>query len=317
MVTASKSGIPRNRSDRELPDYALKIRETRKACGLTQSRFAKKIGTTRTTVARWETGTRQPGTENYLALHRFAGEKSLDAADFFLQREQATKVSFEDKIKRNTALERLEAIEQGAATGQVHSKALLEDAAGDPAEVLSRYKSQIKKLVKETANGDPLLIEGILKDIATLEDIWLGRGVRAGRAAEAQRRQNKRLLAFQKEHSRILSERGLAEKGIFEILITKVGAFLDELKGIPEGTGAIPASIKEKILAACDDLSPSFRRLQGKEYNSYSTRLLQILEQAAKAARRSDDIYDLQETRQALERTLSQELPAMKAKKES
>jgi transcriptional regulator with XRE-family HTH domain len=311
MVTTSESG------NKQLPEYALKIRETRKACKFTQAKFAKKLGKARVTVARWETATREPDVENYAALHRLAREKSLDSASFFFEREQAGKVSLEDKTKRSGALEHLEAIERDAAAGRLSAKVYLEWADHDPAEVRKHFYGELEAAREILTNGEfSLKAKEIFSQIAALEDIWFGREVRAGRAAEGQRRQTKRFLASQKRHSRAVKDVVETEKEMFEALTAKVNAFLDELSSMVEqGNWPLFPILKEKILAECGELSPRFSIIQWNAgYAKCSARVVQILEQAARSAARTDDVNDLVETVSSLFVRLRHELAAMKAK---
>jgi DNA-binding transcriptional regulator YiaG len=71
------------RHGKHLPEFALKIRELREQCGMTQPKFAAELGTTRGAIAKWEAADRAPNEESYKALVLFARRRSLKVYEEF------------------------------------------------------------------------------------------------------------------------------------------------------------------------------------------------------------------------------------------
>ena len=87
MGTKKKSDPGGARGGKHLPEFALKIREMREKCNLTQPSFGAELGTTRGGVAKWEAADREPGADSYRALALFARRRSLtDYEKFFSAR---------------------------------------------------------------------------------------------------------------------------------------------------------------------------------------------------------------------------------------
>jgi transcriptional regulator with XRE-family HTH domain len=61
------------------PESAIKIRELRKALGLSQEKFAKELGATRIAAARWERGDFEPTADKYVKFALLASEKKLSS----------------------------------------------------------------------------------------------------------------------------------------------------------------------------------------------------------------------------------------------
>jgi len=56
------------------PEWAQKVTELRKSLGLRQIDFAAKLSVTQAAVSRWETGIKEPSTDNYIKMGNMAGE---------------------------------------------------------------------------------------------------------------------------------------------------------------------------------------------------------------------------------------------------
>jgi transcriptional regulator with XRE-family HTH domain len=318
MVTKVNGGAPRDRNAKQLPEYSLKIREVVKTYGPTQARFAKKIKRARVTVGRWVSGMREPGAEDYAALHQFAKEKSLASAAFFLEHAQRGNLSLEEKIKRNAALEHLEAIERDAAAGRPMAKCYLELAGREPAAVVKHLYGELERAKTTLSNGEFLLkAQEIFSLEAAVEHIWLGREVRAGRAAEAERRQNKRFLASQKQHSRAQSDYLAADTELFRSILTQISLFQDKLSFIGEQTGSvILLKERENILAECVEIASGLRMLGANpEYCDFRNRILDVLTDAATGLGGKHDPENLSAPLRSLQQGLSLKPPALVTKK--
>jgi transcriptional regulator with XRE-family HTH domain len=69
---------------KDVPAYALAIRELRQKTGLTQPELAAELGVKRVSVARWEGGAFEPNAANYQSLVEAAKKHKLpELADFF------------------------------------------------------------------------------------------------------------------------------------------------------------------------------------------------------------------------------------------
>jgi DNA-binding transcriptional regulator YiaG len=58
------------------PEWAQKVTELRKSLGLRQVDFAAKFSVTQAAISRWETGIKEPSTENYLKMGNIASRPS-------------------------------------------------------------------------------------------------------------------------------------------------------------------------------------------------------------------------------------------------
>ena len=56
------------------PEWAQKVTELRNSLGLRQIDFAAKLSVTQAAVSRWETGIKEPSTENYIKMGNMADE---------------------------------------------------------------------------------------------------------------------------------------------------------------------------------------------------------------------------------------------------
>jgi len=58
------------------PEWAERVAELRKELGLRQVEFAANFGVTQAAVSRWENGTKEPSTENYIRMGNLASKPS-------------------------------------------------------------------------------------------------------------------------------------------------------------------------------------------------------------------------------------------------
>lgn len=58
------------------PEWAQRVADLRKSLGLRQVDFAVKFRVTQAAVSRWETGTKEPSTENYIKMGNMASKPS-------------------------------------------------------------------------------------------------------------------------------------------------------------------------------------------------------------------------------------------------
>lgn len=54
------------------PEWAQKVTELRKSLGLRQIDFAAKLSVTQAAVSRWETGIKEPSTDNFIKMGNLA-----------------------------------------------------------------------------------------------------------------------------------------------------------------------------------------------------------------------------------------------------
>jgi transcriptional regulator with XRE-family HTH domain len=139
--------------DKQIPEYARKIRELRKISGLTQRRFAGELRTTNVTIARWEGGTREPNLENYTALAAFAQNRASPLGLFFAQRILGRKAESREKGKQAQALRELEMEEYFAAGGDEESQRLLDCSHLDPVAYARQWNEDMEKARGGLDNG--------------------------------------------------------------------------------------------------------------------------------------------------------------------
>ena len=81
----TRPGLPRNQKEifsvNEQPDMAPLVRELRKRLGLTQEKFAARLGVTFPTINRWENGRVKPSPMGVKHLKDFVREMGKDGAD--------------------------------------------------------------------------------------------------------------------------------------------------------------------------------------------------------------------------------------------
>ncbi len=56
------------------PDWAIRVTALRKDLRLLQTQFAELLGVTQAAVSQWETGYKQPSSENYIRMGNLASE---------------------------------------------------------------------------------------------------------------------------------------------------------------------------------------------------------------------------------------------------
>lgn len=83
MGTKKKSSSGRVYPGKHLPEFALKIRQMREECKLTQPAFSAELGVTRGGDAKWEAADREPGADSYRALALFARRRGLTGYEKF------------------------------------------------------------------------------------------------------------------------------------------------------------------------------------------------------------------------------------------
>ena len=59
-------------------NFAIKLRELRKASGMTQEQLAAEFGVSVQAVSKWESGASDPSTSNLLALAKLYGVSAED-----------------------------------------------------------------------------------------------------------------------------------------------------------------------------------------------------------------------------------------------
>jgi DNA-binding XRE family transcriptional regulator len=76
------------------PEWAQKVRELRESLGLRQVDFAAKFSVTQAAISRWETGIKEPSTDNYIKMGNMASKPSCfwfwEKAGFDLARIRST-----------------------------------------------------------------------------------------------------------------------------------------------------------------------------------------------------------------------------------
>lgn len=183
------------------PVYASTIRELRNVCGLTQSQFAAELKAARISVARWETGARVPGKQNYLALAEMAGRKGLQSLkDVFSSQIEAKLRSREEKLKERDALRSLREVIQRENTGDQEAARLLELAAIEPAEYAKEQLAEIMEARRELENGEfSTRLTEIANRASRVSQLRLALEVKARREMEEIDREVDKLLARKKE----------------------------------------------------------------------------------------------------------------------
>ena len=183
------------------PVYASKIRELRSACSLTQSQFAGELKAARISVARWETGARVPGKQNYLALAEMAGRKGLESLkEFFSSEIVAKQRSREKKIQERDALRSLRDVEQRWEAGDEEATRLLTLAAIDAAEYAKEQLAEIMKARQELENGEfSARLTEIANQASRVDQLRTAIALKTQRRMEKIDRQVNGLLARRKE----------------------------------------------------------------------------------------------------------------------
>jgi transcriptional regulator with XRE-family HTH domain len=154
--------------------FARKVRAIRKAAGLNQTAFARKLGVDQSTVSKWELGKQTPDTEGLRALSRFSGEDMMqfnpDAPEPpapVTPPKNGAKDADDRAVnaRRRQALERvfLELLEQIAAHAQDREE------LADPA-----YRRQVARLLAAgaTAPLNPDVILGDGQMARHLVELW-------------------------------------------------------------------------------------------------------------------------------------------------
>jgi transcriptional regulator with XRE-family HTH domain len=224
MVTNREGALPAESIVEGLPEFARKIRELRRLCGLTQPQFAAEVHTSRGTIARWEIGTREPKAANYAVLSRLANQQTVgrkyetwkaqeggsqrllrgfytELAQWFLKQQTAKTPSPNKKSQTKRDLESLEIAERMAVAGSKTHKRMLKWAARNLTEIEAEGSRRLKALDKrKLSNGKRWAETSVLMDeFLEIKAIHRGLERRAGRAS-------KRLLYLQRKYKKASSK---------------------------------------------------------------------------------------------------------------
>lgn len=182
MATTPKSAKNYSPS-KDLPPYAVKIRQLRQEARLTQSQLASEMGVRRGAVARWEAGAREPKRPIYLQLSAVASDRHLPALqDFFLsqmEEKNAEKRRRNEEVYARSYLARVksDAAEKGEQAEL--ARHLLRLSEMDGVELAKLQAQRISEGRRSLSNG---AFEAVLFDI--VEETHHAKTLQLGRRLE-------------------------------------------------------------------------------------------------------------------------------------
>lgn len=139
------------KQDKKLkPDYARAVRDLRDDMKLTQARFADLVQVQLNTVARWESGKREPEEANYMRLERLA-EKRLGTTH------RLTRFFFEKQIR--------EALIETMATGEPG------ETCGPKRGAPYRADPLVERYYNNSVMGIDMLAESAMKHPGAKEEL--------------------------------------------------------------------------------------------------------------------------------------------------
>jgi transcriptional regulator with XRE-family HTH domain len=168
---------------KELPSYSLKIREFRERIGLSQPAFGAKVKVRTGAVARWEGGSREPRTENFLALAELANSENLpEFAGAFLGYVEERKTDRQKEADDAEALYYLGSVESRAAAGNELAQYLLDLSRHDPKEFAKDQTKRIVEARQTLENGAySAKLWEIIEEMHRVRKLFDGRQVRLAR----------------------------------------------------------------------------------------------------------------------------------------
>lgn len=265
MAKSPAHRAARARRDKRLPEYALKVRQFRKECGLTQLELARELHLTPIAVARWEGAAREPNEQSYTKLVLLARQRKLKPFEgFFSARLVAILQNREHRLDEADARRFSVAIERTVPGEELER--LMELSGIDRNKYI---KGQVKKVIEahgklsngemveafsqiafETFYADQLSKPGGLdafRRVTRLERD-LARFHQAGSAEDIEARKRRREIVEQivngwaiavlegKVPDRNELEKKLAEKNLLGAMLAKLsGIVADKLTAAREG----------------------------------------------------------------------------------
>lgn len=279
------------RTRKALPIYASNIRELRRACGLTQPQFAAELKVAPISVARWETGTRVPSTQNYDALAMRAArrvqagqEGMADLAAFFASQIGKKQTAKKVKLEERESLRYLETVERQAEAGDQGAQHLLALSRRQAVEFAKEQLKRINEARQSLKNGAfAEMLYKIADEIDRVSRLQGARQVRISRRIAVLKAQAERLESRERQ---LLKLNEAQQQELFRLCS-------EASRLAREGKGYDVAALVKNIANVIDkgQSKPRRRQVESLFMNNFKLGLVsRLFSQAASAEERGKPI---------------------------